>query len=126
MRHPKMVKVSKEDYELLQLMKEGNYGAEEIKQLDRNREIAEENKQEQRLDTIKRNEMTVIQKLKEIDYKQDQLDSGRFTEASEDFVDKTKPRFMLESEILAIKFDIEGHKKVIKATKGEHEKSKGD
>jgi len=120
-------KINEQEFKLVQQirnLKEKGFTDEDILQLDRNKEISKENMQKMRLETIKMQEMAIIQKEREINYKREQLDNKEPLEKHDDFFDGKKPLFMLESDIEKIQYEIRGIKESIKAIEKEHDDGK--
>ena len=109
------IKVSKEDFELVQLIKErkldkddfsflftlkdGGYTEKDIKDLKRLRDIKHEDKQRNRLETIEQNNRKIKYAEREIEHRQSQIDKRISLEKHENYIDGKKPLFVLQSDI---------------------------
>ncbi len=92
------------------------------KLLERIKATTPEDKQRQRLDTIKGNERRVIQFGRMIKDKQEQIEDKVYKEKSETYIDGAKPDFILQNEIEDIEAHIEQLKEVTKKTQEEYDK----
>ena len=102
----KEIKISEEDFKILQRVKETNL----------------EDKQRNRLDTIKANKRRVVQFGRMIKDKKEQIKDKIYKEKSETYIDGAKPDFILQNEIEDIQAHIEQLKEVTKKTQEEYDK----
>lgn len=116
-----MKRFNKDDFNLLNTLKDNKFTLADVKALERTREISEENKQLERSQIIKNSKMTIEHKQREIKYKQDQVDKKESLEKEDKCIDGKKPIFMLENEIERSEAEIEQIKEVIKATQSEYD-----
>lgn len=119
-------KISEEDFALLSVLKEKNINIEELKELDRLREIKLEDKQHARLETIKINNRRIKAFERLVKYKKDQIKSNVSLEKHEQSFDEKKPIFMLENEIEESEAQIEQFKELNKLTQEEYDKDDRD
>ena len=120
-------KVSEQEYKLVQQirnLKEKGFTDDEILQLDRNKEVTQENKQKLRISVIRKNDLKIIQYERMITDKLDQIHKKDYREKSESFFDDKKPEFMLLNEIDELTELMEDIKETNKITQEEHDKDK--
>ena len=101
----KEIKISEEDFKILQRVKETN----------------PEDKQRIRLETIKANKRRVIQFGRMIKDKKEQIKDKIYKEKSETYIDGAKPDFILQNEVEDIESHIEQLKEVTKKTQEEYD-----
>lgn len=71
---------------------------------------------------LRLNDMRIVQKLREIEYKQIQINTGKLTETHADFKDGVKPIFFLKNDIDFLEFEMKDIREQIKKIKEEQEK----
>ena len=97
---------------------------EEYKQIQRMKGLTEENKQKNRLDTIKNNNLMIKHIGRAIEYKRSQIDKKASLEKEDKIIDGKKPIYMLTNECEQIEAHIEQLKEVNEATQAEYDNSK--
>jgi len=120
----KRFKVDEQDFLFIQKIKNlkgKGFTDEDILQLDRNKEISQENMQKARLQTIKLNNLNIKIKQREIEYKRSQLKKRTSLEKHIDFLDEKKPLFMLENDIDKLNLEIEQINEIKDLTQGEYD-----
>ena len=117
--------VSNSDYKLIQQirnLREKGFSDEDILQLDRNKEISNEEKQRGRQIAIEINKRRIRQLIRLIEHKRVQVKDKTSLEMNGDYKDGLKPIFMIENEIEDIEANIEQLKEVNKSTQEEYDK----
>ncbi len=116
-----MKRFTKDDFDLLSTIKENDFTLKDVKDLERTRTITNENKQRNRLDTIKNNNLMIRQQERAIEYKQGQVDKKESLEKEEKYIDGKKPIYMITNEIEQIQAHVEQLKEVNTATQKEYD-----
>ncbi len=119
-----MKRFTKDDFNLLSTIKENDFTLKDVKDLERTRTITNENKQRNRLDTIKNNNLMIRQQERAIEYKQGQVDKKESLEKEEKYIDGKKPIYMITNEIEQIQAHVEQLKEVNTATQKEYDDGK--
>ena len=119
-----MKRFTKDDFDLLSTIKENDFTLKDVKDLERTRTITNENKQRNRLDTIKNNNLMIRQQERAIEYKQGQVDKKESLEKEEKYIDGKKPIYMITNEIEQIQAHVEQLKEVNTATQKEYDDGK--
>ncbi len=119
-----MKRFTKEDFDLLSTIKENDFTLKDIKDLERTRVITNENKQRTRLDTIKNNNLMIKHQERAIEYKQGQVDKKESLEKEEKYIDGKKPIYMIINEMEQIQAHVEQLKEVNTATQKEYDDGK--
>ncbi len=96
---------------------------EEYKEILRLRTIKKEDKQRNRLETIKMGERRIRYAEREIEHKQEQIDKGTSLEKHENYFDGKKPIFMLINDIEETKVQIEQLKEQNKYAQKEYDEN---
>ena len=97
---------------------------DEYKEILRLRAIKKEDKQRNRLETIKMGERRIRYAEREILHKEAQIDKGESLEKHENYFDGKKPIFMLINDIEETKVQITQLKEVNKFAQEEYDKEK--
>ncbi len=116
-----MKRFTKDDFNLLSTIKENDFTLKDVKDLERTRTITNENKQRNRLDTIKNNNLMIKQQERAIEYKQGQVDKKESLEKEEKYIDNKKPIYMITNEIEQIQAHVKQLKEVNTATQKEYD-----
>ena len=119
-----MKRFTKADFDLLSTIKENDFTLKDVKDLERTRTITNENKQRNRLDTIKNNNLMIRQQERAIEYKQGQVDKKESLEKEEKYIDNKKPIYMITNEIEQIQAHVKQLKDVNTATQKEYDDGK--
>ncbi len=119
-----MKRFTKEDFDLLSTIKENDFTLKDIKDLERTRVITNENKQRTRLDTIKNNNLMIKHQERAIEYKQGQVDKKESLEKEEKYIDGKKPIYMIINEMEQIQAHVKQLKEVNTATQKEYDDGK--
>ncbi len=72
---------------------------EEYKLIERMKNLSKEDKQHNRLETIKMNKLKIKHQQRGIEYKKDQIRNKVSFEKEEAYLDNKKPIYMLENEV---------------------------
>ena len=97
---------------------------EEYKEILRLRAIKKEDKQRNRLETIKMGERRIRYAEREIEHRQDQIEKGESHKKHENYIDGKKPNFILINDIEETKVQIAQLKEVNKYAQKEYDKEK--
>ena len=98
-------KVSEEDFKIIQELKKD---PKLIQKVNRQIELTKEQKQYERKNLMKYNNILIRIKRRELEFKRNQLKDKKCVEKHADFVSGVKPLFMLESDLEQIQYDIDG------------------
>lgn len=101
----KRFKVSKEEYQLLQLAKV------------KNEDVYKKNMEKTREWELKNQQIRLNQIRREINFKEKQLKDGKILEIHADFVDGKKPDFFIVNDIENLEFEIEKIEEAMKNIK---------
>ena len=95
---------------------------EEYKYLQRMKNITKEDKQNNRLETIKINEMKIKHQQRVIDFKKGQIENKTSLEKEEAYLDNIKPFYMLQNEIEILENQNQQLEEINKSIQEEYDK----